>query len=99
MLEIKNISKSFRHPGGTVRALDGISLEIKKGEFFAVQGKSGSGKTTLLLIAGTILAPDSGEVLFNGENLYSLPVHERTAFRAEKIGNIIPIHRFRPVPP
>ncbi len=86
MLEIKNISKSFRRSDGTVKALDGISLEIKEGEFFAVQGKSGSGKTTLLLIAGTILAPDSGEILFNGKKLYSLPLNERTAFRAEKIG-------------
>ncbi len=86
MLEIKNVSKSFRRSDGTVKALDGISLEIKEGEFFAVQGKSGSGKTTLLLIAGTILAPDSGEILFNGKKLYSLPLNERTAFRAEKIG-------------
>jgi putative ABC transport system ATP-binding protein len=87
MLELQNVSKSYRR--GTpqeVKAATSIALTVRGGEFVAVQGPSGSGKTTLLLMAGGLLAPDTGQVLVNGQNPYALPANARARFRAEHIG-------------
>lgn len=86
LLELRNISKTYEGRGGTVRALDDVSLSVDTGEFAAVQGPSGCGKTTLLLIAGGLLSPDRGEVMFGGQNPYRLTPDGRAAFRAENVG-------------
>lgn len=85
MLKIENCSRTWRGPQD-VRALAGISLEVRPGEFAAVHGPSGCGKTTLLLVAGGLLAPDSGRVTVGGEDLYALPPDRRARLRAAKIG-------------
>lgn len=86
MLELKNVSKSFEGPDGTVRALNNVSLSISGGEFVAVQGPSGCGKSTLLLTAGTLLKPTEGKVLIDEQNPYSLSPNGRGFLRTEKIG-------------
>jgi putative ABC transport system ATP-binding protein len=86
MLEIRNLTKSFQGPDGTIRALDGVSLTVAEAEFAAVQGPSGCGKTTLLLVAGGLLQPTGGELTVGGGNPYRLPPEKRSRFRAEKIG-------------
>ncbi|MDT8307507.1 MAG: ABC transporter ATP-binding protein [Anaerolineae bacterium] len=73
MLSIRNVEKSF--DGEPV--LHSISLEIEAGEVVALLGPSGSGKTTLLRIIAGLTAPDSGELLLEGEDLTAIPVHER----------------------
>ena len=72
--------------GGTVRALRGADFAIQEGEFVAVVGPSGCGKSTLLQLLGALDAPTSGEVLFRGRPLSSLPSPE--AFRARTVGFI-----------
>ncbi len=85
MLKIENVSKTYRGPQD-VRALANVSLEIRPGEFVAVQGPSGCGKTTLLLVAGGLLEPDAGRVTAGGEDLYALPPGPRARIRAARIG-------------
>src|SRR5690606_29347312 len=73
MLTIRNVEKAF--DGESV--LHSITLEIEAGEVVALLGPSGSGKTTLLRIIAGLTAPDSGELLLDGEDLSAIPVHER----------------------
>jgi ABC-type lipoprotein export system ATPase subunit len=86
MLEVSNLTRSFRGPEGTVRALDGVCFGVTQGEFVAVHGPSGCGKTTLLLVCGGLLQPGGGDVSVNGENPYQLPRERRSRFRAERAG-------------
>ena len=86
MLHVKNATKIYRNPNEQVRAVDQVSLSVSSGEFVAVEGPSGSGKSTLLFVAGSLLAPDEGEILTNGQNPYTLSPDERAKFRAENVG-------------
>jgi len=86
MLEVKNLSKIFRGPDGPLNAVDDVSLQVKDGEFLAVQGPSGSGKTTLLLCVGGLQSPDKGNVLIEDKNLYRMGPNARAKFRAANIG-------------
>jgi len=83
MIELRNLTKVY---GGSVRALDGVTLSVAPGEFVAVRGPSGCGKTTLLLSAGGLLAPDAGEVIVAGKHPYRLSADGRARFRARYIG-------------
>jgi len=86
LLELENVCKSYAGPQGTVHALHEVTLSIAAGQFVAVQGPSGSGKTTLLLVAGGLLAPDSGRVVVAGTEPYRLTAEQRARFRATNIG-------------
>jgi len=82
ILNIHNLTKTY----GAVRAVDDVSLSVGSGEFVAIQGPSGCGKSTLLLAAGGLLRPDTGNVIVDGQDLYTLSPDERARFRAEHIG-------------
>jgi len=86
MLEVQNLSKIFRGPDGPLNAVDNVLLQVKAGEFLAVQGSSGSGKTTLLLSIGGLQTPDKGNVLIEGKNIYRMGPNARARFRATNIG-------------
>src|SRR5437764_5922627 len=86
MLEIRELSKTYRGPAGPVRVLQGLSLDVAAGEFVAVQGRSGCGKTTLLLAAGGLLRPGAGQVRVAGQELYALSEEARARFRAAHVG-------------
>lgn len=87
-LSLREISKSFHKNGHAVRAVDQVSLDVNAGEFVAVQGPSGCGKTTLLLMASGLLRPDTGSVLWEGQEVYSMSPNERAAFRGQNIGYV-----------
>ena len=72
-LEFRGISKRF----GTVQAVNNISLEIKKGEFFSLLGPSGCGKTTMLRLAAGFEEPDAGRIFLDGRNITDLPPDKR----------------------
>ena len=68
-LEVRNVFKTFKSESGQVNAVDGVSFSVRAGEFVALVGPSGSGKTTMLSILAALLAPTSGEVLVDGQDL------------------------------
>ena len=86
MLQIENVSKTYRRGDTLVRAIDAVSLELTSGCFVAVRGPSGCGKSTLLLVLGGLLAPESGHVRHEGTDLYALSSEQRAGWRAANVG-------------
>ena len=72
-LEFRGVSKRF----GTIQAVDGVSVEVKKGEFYSLLGPSGCGKTTMLRIAAGFETPDEGRVFLDGRDITDLPPNKR----------------------
>ncbi|MEM7386755.1 MAG: ABC transporter ATP-binding protein [Verrucomicrobiota bacterium] len=86
MIAFDNIVHRYKRDRSAVTAVDGISLEIRAGEFVALKGPSGCGKTTLLMVAGGLLKPSTGGVEIDGKDPYAMAVEERAVFRALMIG-------------
>jgi putative ABC transport system ATP-binding protein len=95
-LEVRDLVKTFSLDGATINAVDGVSFQVKSGEFVALVGPSGSGKTTMLSILAALLTPTSGQVLIDGQDLAQMNEKKRVKLRREKIGftfqsnNLIP---------
>jgi putative ABC transport system ATP-binding protein len=85
-LSLRDVVKHYPSGSETVRAVDGISLDIDPGEFVALYGPSGSGKTTLLLLAAGLMTPDSGEVRFDGRDLAGMSSRESASYRLHDVG-------------
>jgi putative ABC transport system ATP-binding protein len=86
MLEINNISKIYKKGSEEFTALNDISLRIGKGDYIAVTGASGSGKSTLLNIIGGLIHPDTGDVLYNGKNIYKQSTRFIDEYRKKHVG-------------
>jgi len=92
LLRALNIHKSFHSGDEEIRVLQGIDIDINKGDFISITGPSGSGKSTLLHILGGLQHPDKGEVILDGKLLYSHPDRELAKIRNERIGFIFQFH-------
>lgn len=97
ILSVRNLKKYYNTGENTVRALDGIDLDICKGEFLAVVGTSGSGKSTLLHMLGGLDNPTSGEVIIDGRNISGLSRDELTVYRRRKIGFVFQNYNLLPL--
>lgn len=86
MIKIENITKTFRTEEVETIALNGVSLEVKAGEFVAIMGPSGCGKSTLLNILGLLDNPTSGRYWLDGKEVGTLRERERTRVRKGEIG-------------
>ena len=85
-LEAQSVIKQYQTGGGTVNAVDEVSLGLQPGEFVALVGPSGSGKTTMLAILAGLLRPTSGSIAIDGQELSTMKEKERARFRRLKIG-------------
>jgi len=88
-LLLDGVVKHYRGSSETVRAVDGVTLRVARGEMVALYGPSGSGKTTLLLLAAGLIAPDAGAVVVDGRDVGSLSRKEAARYRREVIGVVL----------
>src|SRR5262245_25782383 len=88
VLEVRDVTKHYRMGTETVRALDGVSLTIHRGEYVAVMGASGSGKSTLLNILGCLDSPTSGQYFLGGDDVAGLSQSVLAGVRGRRIGFI-----------
>jgi lipoprotein-releasing system ATP-binding protein len=92
MIKVQGINKSF----GTLQVLKNIDLTIRKGEIVSIVGPSGAGKTTLLQIMGTLDKPDSGKVIFEGNDVTKYSDRKLSDFRNRNIGFVFQFHQLLP---
>lgn len=88
LIEIKDIYKIYNPGENEVRALDGVSLTIERGEFVAIVGQSGSGKSTLMNMLGLLDVPTSGEYYLDGEDVSHMTDDQLSEIRNKQIGFI-----------
>ena len=93
LLKLENISKSYAKDR---TILDQLDLEINAGERIAIVGPSGSGKTTLLNLIGTLDRPDTGKMIFDGQDLSAMNDQQLAQFRNRKIGFVFQLHHLLP---
>ncbi len=96
LVKLSGVTKSYPDgDAGRREVLRGVDVEIAAGEFVAVKGPSGAGKTTLLAILGTLIPPETGSYLFDGEDM-TAPGVDLPAVRNRKIGFVFQDHRLLP---
>lgn len=88
MIELRNLSKTYKVADEIVKAVDNVSLTIEKGDFTAIVGHSGSGKTTLLSLIGGLTKPESGSVIIDNTELWALSDNQLSDFRNMKLNFI-----------
>jgi putative ABC transport system ATP-binding protein len=88
MIEITDLRRIYHMGNVEVRALDGVTLNIEKGEFLGITGASGSGKTTLLHLVGLLDSPTTGQIMIDGLDILHLTDYEKTMFRLYKLGYV-----------
>lgn len=88
MIEAKELYKTYRAGGESLAVVAGINLAVHKGEMVSIAGHSGSGKTTLLSLLGGLTRPDSGRVMFDGVDIWSLGDSKLSELRNRRIGFI-----------
>jgi putative ABC transport system ATP-binding protein len=86
ILELRDVKRVFGRGDSAVRALDGIDLEVREGDFLAVMGASGSGKSTCMNIVGCLDRPTSGQYLFQGIDVGALTSDQLALLRRHSIG-------------
>lgn len=95
VFEARAISKEY-HSHAELQVLDGVDLTLAAGQMIAIVGASGTGKTTLLHILGTLDRPSSGELHYNGEDVFKKTDHELSQFRNRVIGFVFQFHHLLP---
>ena len=97
ILRVENLCKTYGKNETLVKALDGISFNVNKGEFVAIVGASGSGKSTLLHILGGVDRPTSGKVLVDNKDVFKLNETNLAVFRRRQVGLIYQFYNLIPI--
>ncbi len=97
ILKVQNLSKIYGKGDTQIKALDGVSFSVEKGEFVAIVGPSGSGKSTLLHILGGVDTPSAGQVLVDGTDICALDQTKLAIFRRRQIGLIYQFYNLIPI--
>ena len=88
MIEVKDLTKTYDIDGQTLKAVNNVSFEVNEGEMVSIIGHSGSGKTTLLSLIGGLTRPDSGQVVIDNADIWSMDDDSLSGFRNKKISFI-----------
>jgi len=96
VVRLEGVSKVYQRGASIIRAVQGVSLEVAKGEFLAVMGPSGSGKSTLLNLIGGLDRPTDGDVVIEGRSTRGLSEAEWTKLRRERIGVVFQFFNLLP---
>lgn len=96
MIKLENVAKVYESEGAPVRALDGLTLEVERGEMVAIMGPSGCGKSTLLHLVGGLDVATSGSVVVGGTDLSALDESGLTRFRREVVGIVFQFYNLLP---
>ena len=97
LIRVRNLSKLYRRGGETINVLQGLNLDVEKGEFVAFMGPSGSGKTTLLNLLGGLDTPTSGTVTVDGDEITHMSGRHLSSWRARHVGFIFQMYNLIPV--
>jgi len=96
LITVRRLCKSFTNGGASIDVLKDLDLDLSTGESVAIVGASGIGKSTLLHIVGTLDRPDSGELLFKGEDVFSYDDLKLARFRNRSVGFVFQFHHLLP---
>jgi len=96
LFKISDLRKSFQHMGRNLDVLKGVNLAIPRGQMLSIVGPSGAGKSTLLHCLGTLDTPTSGSILFDGQELTTMPSAKLASVRNRSIGFVFQFHHLMP---
>lgn len=96
MIEVSNVVKVYKRGKTEVRALNGVSLTVPRGQFLSVMGSSGSGKSTMLNLLGALDVPTSGALRIDGKEISRFPDDELSRFRRDRLGFIFQFFNLLP---
>jgi lipoprotein-releasing system ATP-binding protein len=96
LISLRGIKKSYQMAKRTLEVLRGVDLEISRGEFLALRGASGAGKSTLLHLIGGLDSPNSGEIIFDGQNIAQYSASDLAHFRNRRVGFIFQAYHLLP---
>ena len=97
ILQTKNLKKYYKTGENVVKAVDGVNLEVERGEYLAIVGKSGSGKSTLLHLIGGLEKPTEGEIFYSGKPLSKKTQEQLTIFRRRNVGFVFQSYNLVPI--
>ena len=97
LIEVQSVNKTYKRGEETLVVLDGLSLEVEKGDFLALMGPSGSGKSTLLNLIGGLDTPTSGQIVVNEQHLETMNASALSTWRANNVGFIFQFYNLLPV--
>src|SRR5271154_2200464 len=97
LIQVRGLDKTYRRGGEEIHVLQGLNLDVGKGEFVAFMGPSGSGKTTLLNLLGGLDVPSAGSITVDGDEVTSMSAGNLTGWRARHVGFIFQMYNLIPV--
>jgi putative ABC transport system ATP-binding protein len=97
LIQVRDLDKTYRRGGEEIHVLQGLNLDVEKGEFIAFMGPSGSGKTTLLNLLGGLDVPTRGSITVAGDEITSMSANRLTEWRARHVGFIFQMYNLIPV--
>src|ERR1700745_1101164 len=93
LIQVRGLNKTYRRGGENIQVLQGLNLDVDKGDFVAFMGPSGSGKTTLLNLLGGLDVPTSGHISVDGDEITNMSSSKLTQWRARDVGFIFLMYK------
>ncbi len=97
LIKVRGLNKTYKRGGEQIQVLQGLNLDVDKGDFVAFMGPSGSGKTTLLNLLGGLDVPSAGSITVDGDEITHMSAGKLTQWRARHVGFIFQMYNLIPV--